>query len=89
MPLQWDEDMDDKEIARRALDFQARAQSHPLMEIPGYRPWSKRKLNEGVSSALIAHLDATSMVLLPEEVDKVTEETFDEMLGELRADVGE
>jgi hypothetical protein len=29
------------------------------------------------------------MVLLPEEVDKVTEETFDEMLGELRADVGE
>ena len=78
--------MDDKEIARGALDFQARAQSYPLMKIPAYGAWSKRKLNEGVSAALISHLDATSIVLLPEEVDKIMENTFDEMLDELRFD---
>jgi len=77
--------MDDEEI-RGALDFQAREQRYPLMKIPAYRAWSKRKLHEGVSAALIAHLDATSIVLLPEEVDKIMENTFDEMLDELRFD---
>jgi hypothetical protein len=69
---------DDREIARRALDFQARAKDYPLITIPGYMDWSKRKLDEGVSPALIANLDARGMVLLPEE-----------MLADLKWTIGE
>jgi hypothetical protein len=56
---------DDREIARRALDYQARAKDYPLMTIPGYMDWSKRKLDEGVSPALIANLDARAMCSSP------------------------
>jgi hypothetical protein len=80
---------DDKEIARRALDFRARAKDYRLMDIPGYMEWSKRQLREGVSEALIAHLDATAMTLLPEELSTVAPETFDEMLEDLRRELGD
>ena len=79
---------DDREIARRALDFQAKGRDFRLLDIPAYRNWSKRKLKEATSEALIAHLDATSMWLLPEEVDKLDEEVFDEMLEELQDERG-
>lgn len=42
---------------------------------------SQRKLKEGVSDALIAHFDATSMELLPEEVATVDEAIFDDLLA--------
>jgi hypothetical protein len=80
---------DDRETARRALDFQARAQDYDLADIPGYEAWSERKLDEGESPALIAHLDATSMRLLPEEVAKVTDQDFEDMLDDLRAALDE
>jgi hypothetical protein len=57
---------DDGEIARRALDFQAPGRNYSLSDLPGYDTWSERKSDEGESPALIAHLDATSMWLLPE-----------------------
>jgi len=60
---------DDREIARRAADLQARAREYPMGQVPGYIEWSERKLAEGVSPALIAHLDGTSMWLLPEDLE--------------------
>ena len=81
--------MDDREIAKRSTEFQARAQEYRLLDIPGYMAWSQRKLKEGVSDALIAHLDATSMDLIPEEVQDVTEEIFDDLLADLQAQFGE
>jgi hypothetical protein len=78
----------DADIARRALDFQARAKDFPLVSLPSYRAWSERKLQEGISEALIAHLDAMSMHLLPEEVRGVTEDIFEELLADLRDATG-
>jgi hypothetical protein len=78
---------DDKEIARRALDFKARAKNYRLLDIPGYREWSERRLHEGVSPALIAHLDATKMCLLPEDLSTIREHTFEEMLKDLKDEI--
>jgi hypothetical protein len=76
--------MDDREIARRAVDLQARGRDYRLVDIPGYMAWSRRKLDAGESDALIAHLDATSMFLLPEDLPKVTDADFDELLEDLQ-----
>ena len=78
---------DDREIARRNLDRQARARDYPLAAIPGYSEWSERKLKEGESPAFIAHLDAMSMWLLPAEVATVGEAEFEELLAEVKEDV--
>jgi hypothetical protein len=43
----------DREIARRALDYQARARDYPLLQVPGYKAWSDRKLDGGESDALM------------------------------------
>jgi hypothetical protein len=75
---------DDRELARRALDLQARGRDYSLTQIPGYMAWSERKLKEGGNEALIAHLDATSMWLRPEDVQSVDEATFEDMLEDLR-----
>ena len=80
---------DDQVIARRALDLQARARDYALVSIPAYQEWSKRKLNEGESPALIANLDARSMWLLPEEVAGVSESDFEELLADLKWTIGE
>ena len=80
---------DDQEVARRALDLQARARDYALVSIPAYQEWSKRKLNEGESPALIANLDARGMWLLPEEVAGVSESDFEEMLADLKSTIGE
>ena len=80
---------DDQEIARRALDFQARARDYALGSIPAYQEWSKRKLNEGESPALIANLDARAMWLLPEQVAGVSEADFEELLADLKWTIGE
>ena len=80
---------DDKEIARRSLDFQARARDYPLVTIPVYQRWSERKLNEGESPALIANLDARSMCMLPEEVPSVRESELEELLEDLKRTIGE
>jgi hypothetical protein len=79
--------MDDREIAHRALDFQARARDYGVSELPGYQAWTERKLEQGESPALIAHLDATSMWLLPEDAEKITEQDFEDMLDDLRAEL--
>ena len=81
--------MDDKEIARRALDMQARGRDYRLMDIPGYMKWSQRRLSEGVSPALIAHLDATGMFMLPEEIDTVSEQEFEDMLEDVQREIGD
>lgn len=78
---------DDREIARRSLDLRARARDYRLVDIPGHMKWSTGKLAAGEPEALIAHMDATSMWLLPEEIDGVSEQVFEEMLEELRAEI--
>lgn len=85
MPGSRDED---REIARRAADLQARARDYRLLDLPGYGAWSKRRLDEGESDALIAHLDATSMWLLPEEAAAVTDADYDELLASLKGGEG-
>ena len=79
---------DDREIARRALDMQNRAREFRMMDLPQYVSWSKRKLAEGESAALIAHLDAMSMSLLPEDAPQKAESDFDEMLRDLKVELG-
>jgi len=79
--------VDDREIARRVLDVQVRARDYTMSEVPGYGEWSARKLAGGESEALIANLDARSMWLLPEELTAVTENDFEEMLSDLKAEV--
>jgi len=79
----------DKEIALRSLDMQARARDYSLVEIPLYMNWAERKLAEGESAALIAHLDATSMWLLPEELQALDESDFEELLADLKDECGE
>ena len=76
--------MDDREIARHSVDLQARGRDYRLLDIPGYVAWSRRKLDAGESDAVIAHLDTTSMFLLPEDLPKVTDAEFDELLEDLR-----
>ncbi len=49
--------------------------------------WSQRKRAAGESPAFIAHLDATSAWLLPEDAAKMTEKDYDEMLEELKEDL--
>lgn len=76
---------DDAAIARHALDLQARGRWFRMMDLPGYMNWSERKLAGGESAALVAHLDATSMWLLPEDAAKMSDRDYDEMLEDLNA----
>jgi hypothetical protein len=41
----------DRDLARRALDLQARAKDYHLTSLPGYMEWSNKKLDEGESPA--------------------------------------
>ncbi len=75
---------EDREIAKRSLDMQSRARDVPLNQIPAYTSWSKRKLEEGISEALIAHLDSMAMWLVPEDVSTVGDEEFEELLSDLQ-----
>jgi len=59
------------------------------MELPGYMAWSERKLGQGVSGALLAHLDAMSMFLLPEEAAAVSDAAFEELLADIAEATGE
>lgn len=74
----------DRELAERAKDRRERARDYRLVDLPGYREWSERKLDEGESDALIANLDATTLWLLPEEAAVIKESDFEEMLAELK-----
>jgi hypothetical protein len=80
-------DADERELVRRNLDRQARAREFRMMELPGFMEWSNRKLDEGVSPAYIAHLDATGAWLLPEEAAQQTDTDYDELLKDLIDDL--
>ena len=78
---------DDREIARRSLDLRARSRDICVGDLPGFVTWSNRKLAEGESAALIVHLGATSVCLLPEAAAKMTENDYDEMLDDLKQEL--
>ena len=78
---------DDREIARRSLDFQARSRDFRMVDLPGYMDWSRRKLREGESEDYIEHLDETCACLLPEEAAKMTDRDYEEILAELKVEL--
>ena len=67
-------------ISKHAHDFR-------MVDLPGYMGWSSRKLREGESEALIAHQDASSASLLPEDAAKMTDKDSEEILAQLRTDL--
>jgi hypothetical protein len=75
----------DSEIAARVSVLQARARDYSLVEIPSYEAWSNKKNEAGESPAFIAHLDAMSMWLLPEELSEVGEAEFEELLQDIKS----
>ncbi|NHZ42051.1 hypothetical protein [Massilia aquatica] len=79
----------DKEIALRVQHLQSSGRDVPLMQLPGYIKWSERKLDEGVSPELIAHLDSITMFLVPEEEQTVGIDEFEELLEDLIEQLGE
>lgn len=72
--------MDDREIARRAVRFQAEAREYRMHELPGYTEWAKRKLDQGEEVDFIMNIDDLVMTLLPEEVSEITETDYEELL---------
>ena len=80
---------EDREIARRSLDFQARACDYRVVDLPGYMEWSKAKLAAGELPGFIANLDATSFWGLPEEASALTVDDYEEMLADLKDSCGE
>ena len=73
----------DKEIALRVEALQSNGRDVPMMELPGYMEWSCSELDEGVSPAVVAHLDSMSMFLLPKENQTVGTEDYEELLADL------
>jgi hypothetical protein len=57
-----------------------------LMDLPGYMEWGEKHLDRW--PALVAHLDATSIMLHPSELPGPHDALFDEMLAELKEDLG-
>ena len=51
--------------------------------------WSEGKLAAGESPALIANLDARCLWLLPEEAAAIDFEVFEDMLADLKHDIGD
>ena len=76
---------DEHEIAGRSIDMQSRARDYRLLDLPSYLQWSQRKLAAGESEATIAHLDATCVWLLPEDVAQMNAACYEEMLDDLKA----
>lgn len=74
----------DREIAKRSLGMQSRASNVRLLQIAAYTSWTKRKLDEGVSDVLIAHLDSTAIWLVPEDISTFDVKEFGEMLSDLQ-----
>lgn len=79
----------DREIALRVQLLQTSGRDVPLMQLPGYVEWSERKLDEGVSAELIAHLDGITMFLAPEEEQTVGIDEYEELLEDLIEQIGE
>ncbi len=78
---------DERELVQRNLEMQQGGRDFALIELPGYSQWAERKIEEGESEAVIAHMDSMSMFLLPEEAEKVSEQDFECLLEEIRDEV--
>lgn len=74
----------DRESAQRSFDFQSRACEFRMVDLPNYIAWSTRKMAEGESESLIAHLDATAAWLPLADAARMTDKDYDEMLAELK-----
>lgn len=79
----------EKEVALRVQALRNNGRDVPMMQLSGYMEWSRSKLDEGVSPAVIAHLDSMSMFLLPEEDQTVSAEDYEELLADLTDQFGE
>lgn len=79
----------DDESVRKALEAQSRVRKYRMSEVPGYRAWSQRRLDEGALFDVMMYLDSFSMWLTPEDLAKGREEEFEELFQELREDIGD
>jgi hypothetical protein len=77
----------DREIALHVQNMQNNGQDIPFPQIPGYREWAQKKLDEGESEAFIANLDTRCWFLLPEEVATIGADNFEELLEDLKWEV--
>ena len=77
---------DDREIARRALDWGKRARNFRVVDLPGYDDWRRKKVAEGEPAENLERVDESCIFLLPEEASKVTEDDFEEFLADARAE---
>ncbi len=59
-----------------------------MVDVPQYMEWSKRKLHDGESPAIISHLDATSLWATTEDIAALSDDDFDDMLKDLKVGLG-
>jgi hypothetical protein len=75
-------DPEEQARVKRAMELK----EYRLMDLPGYMEWGEKHLDE--SPALIAHLDAASIMLHPSQLNDPHEELFEEMLEDLKQEIG-
>jgi len=78
---------DDREIAKRVDDMQAKVKDYALVELPGFREWCNKKSSSGGNEAAIDHMLAISMFLLPKEVFSVNDDDFDDIYEDIVGDL--
>ena len=78
----------DAELVQSMYYRQANEKKYSYFDLPGYSDWSTRKLNEGVGPEILGHLEAFTLIMLPEEAAAANDAYFDEALDDLRTSLG-
>jgi hypothetical protein len=75
-------DRDDQARVKYAMELK----EYPLTDLPGYMEWSEKYADK--EAALIANLDARSILMHPSELGGPHEAFFEELLAELKDNLG-
>ncbi|OAH44695.1 hypothetical protein AX777_20720 [Sphingobium yanoikuyae] len=78
----------DAELVQDMFYRQANAREYSYFDLPGYSDWATRKLDEGVGPEILGHLEAFTLVMLPDEAAAANDAYFDEALDDLRTSLG-
>lgn len=78
--------VDDQEIAKKAERIRIEGKDYAMVEIPDFMEWCEKKSSAGCTEAVIDHMLATSMFLLPEELKEVNENDFEEIYQNILSD---
>lgn len=79
----------DKEIAINSINTQKNARDYRLCDLPNYAEWSKKKESQGFPVEIMMELDTNCMFLLPEKINEIDNNCFDEFLMDLLEEMGE